>query len=77
MVTLKTKSFLIVIPKPRRNGKTLIRRGLFFMEKGLVAHDVFFTWFDPPIGNGGRIILLGLLKKTREIERARKRERLM
>lgn len=47
------------------------------MEKGLVAHDVFFTWFDPPIGNGGRIILLGLLKKTREIERARKRERLM
>ncbi|TYJ23435.1 hypothetical protein E1A91_A08G191700v1 [Gossypium mustelinum] len=35
----------------------------------------FFSWFDPPLTPHSRIVLLGLLKKVRTLEGARKRER--
>ncbi|KAB2047549.1 hypothetical protein ERO13_A13G051550v2 [Gossypium hirsutum] len=35
----------------------------------------FFSWFDPPLTPHSRIVLLGLLKKVRTLEDARKRER--
>ncbi|TYH91893.1 hypothetical protein ES332_A13G144200v1 [Gossypium tomentosum] len=35
----------------------------------------FFTWFDPPLTPRSRIVLLGLLKKVRTLENARRTER--
>ncbi|MBA0798615.1 hypothetical protein Gohar_009191, partial [Gossypium harknessii] len=35
----------------------------------------FFSWFDPPLTPYLRIVLLGLLKKVRTLEDARRRER--
>ncbi|KAH1033539.1 hypothetical protein J1N35_045713 [Gossypium stocksii] len=35
----------------------------------------FFSWFDPPLTPPSRVVLLGLLKKVRTLEDARKRER--
>ncbi|KAG4166904.1 hypothetical protein ERO13_A13G164050v2 [Gossypium hirsutum] len=35
----------------------------------------FFSWFDPPLTPRSRMVLLGLLKKLRTLEDARKRER--
>ncbi|TYH06939.1 hypothetical protein E1A91_A08G182400v1 [Gossypium mustelinum] len=35
----------------------------------------FFSWFDPPLTPRLRVVLLGLLKKVKTLEDARKRER--
>ncbi|KAB2053940.1 hypothetical protein ES319_A12G220900v1 [Gossypium barbadense] len=35
----------------------------------------FFSWFDPPFTPRSRIMLLGLLKKVRTLEDAKRRER--
>ncbi|KAH1098449.1 hypothetical protein J1N35_015370, partial [Gossypium stocksii] len=35
----------------------------------------FFSWFDPPLMPRSRFVVLGLLKKVRALEDARKRER--
>ncbi|KAH1084398.1 hypothetical protein J1N35_024159 [Gossypium stocksii] len=35
----------------------------------------FFSWFDPPLTPRSRFVVLGLLKKLRSLEDARKRER--
>ncbi|TYH06458.1 hypothetical protein ES288_A08G157300v1 [Gossypium darwinii] len=35
----------------------------------------FFSWFDPPLTPRSRMVLLGLLKRLRTLEDARKRER--
>ncbi|KAG8479745.1 hypothetical protein CXB51_029634 [Gossypium anomalum] len=35
----------------------------------------FFSWFDPPLTPRLRVVLLGLLKKVKSLEDARKKER--
>ncbi|KAH1129193.1 hypothetical protein J1N35_000571 [Gossypium stocksii] len=35
----------------------------------------FFSWFDPPLTPHARVVLLGLMKKVKTLENARKRER--
>ena len=35
----------------------------------------FFTWYDPPMSEQAKNVILGLLKKVREIEAERDRER--
>ncbi|KAB2010146.1 hypothetical protein ES319_D10G216700v1 [Gossypium barbadense] len=42
---------------------------------GFKKQCLFFSWFDPPLTPRSRIVLLGLLRKVRTLEDARRRER--
>ena len=37
----------------------------------------FFNWYDPPLIDHSRVVLFGLLKKLRYVEKQRKNERVL
>ena len=37
----------------------------------------FFSWYDPPMNDRARVVLVGLLKKVKVVESQRKNERIV